>query len=614
MNDIKEQLNSVNFEEVLNHLWIKTFNKWIWLKGLYEWQRKTRWWALNTKENLINDFSWKWRAKWDVISFLEMYLNLEFHEVLEYWKSTFWLIDYNKEYKQKKDFAPTKPLLQDDYTEIDVKSKFNLLENLTKIQIDYINSRWIDYEKIKDVVKNNNWIACWIYNEKWQIISINTRSISEKKFYILKWTQSKWVYMWKINKDIKKIYVVEWMFDFLSLYQFWVNVIWLKSVNDWIEVVKEFYKKWYDITIIPDNDENWTWKTILNELTDIKYNLFDLFKYEVKDINELLTQSDYWVWIIEIIEEEKTKWWHQEEFEIIEYSESLIDWIKELDNTDPNNAIQWWYKELDDRIWYIFTWQLILVWWTTWTWKSTFVWEIAKNISMQGNLVLKFTLEDRLEDNKKRELFNEINKTRKLNWLVPYPYNDFMCNNIKNTVYKQEKEKAIKTLSLQNKNIREVKRLNERQIDINNLEIIIKKWIAIWCKLIVLDHLQEFKIEWDKERQDLKIEEMMYKIKNLTRKYNIAIILIAHFKKVNWKPDENSFKDSIAITQVANKVLILHRDKLNPQWLTDLMIFKNREKADWTWIIQMNFNFDEMKYTNIKTELQLKKEDEFIDL
>jgi hypothetical protein len=53
------------------------------------------------------------------------------------------------------------------------------------------------------------------------------------------------------------------------------------------------------------------------------------------------------------------------------------------------------------------------------------------------------------------------------------------------------------------------------------------------CKLIILDHLQEFKNDSTKERQDLKIEEMMYKIKNIGRKYRITIILIAHFKKVN---------------------------------------------------------------------------------
>ena len=606
MLDIKEQLNTIPFEQILNHLWIKTFNKWIWLKGLYEWQKRTDGWVLDEKANLINDFTWK-RAKWDVISFLWQYLRLDFKEVLEYWEKNLWLVDYSA--TQKKDFAPTKPLTQEYYNKIDVKSKFFWLKTLEDKQIEYLKSRAINYEKVKDVVKNNNWIACALYNEKWQIISINTRAIDKKEFKILPWTQSKWVYMWKIDTNIKKIYVVEWMFDFLSLRQYVNNVIGLKSVNDWIEVVIEFFNKWYEIVLIPDTDE--AWKQVLDKLNNIKYTWFDLSKYEVKDINEFLVESEYWEWVIEIIENEKIKWWYQEEFEIVNYADTLQDWLNELESTNPNNAIHWGFEQLDNKIWYIFPWELILVWWTTWTWKSTFVWEIAKNISKQGNKVLKFTLEDRLEDNKKRDLYNQINKERILNWLNRYPYNEFMSNDIKSQTLEEEKRKAINILSKENKNIYEIKRYNEKQIDIANLEIVIKKWVEIWCKLIVLDHLQEFKVEWDKERQDLKIEEMMYKIKNLTRKYRIAIILIAHFKKVTWKPDENSFKDSISITQVANKVLILHRDKLEVSWITELMIYKNREKPDWTWIIEMSFDFTELKYTNKKSERQLKKENLF---
>lgn len=596
--DIYYEIKQIPITDILNKIGIK-YKTIMWTINLYENWKITDWRKWNINDNFITDFTGK-RPQWDQIAFIEKYFNLSKHETIEWFKKNFWVIwEDNNEYKP----ISKMPIM-------DINKIFNSYNLLEKNQIEYLSSRWIDYEKVKEVVKLNNWwIACKLYNERWQAISINTRAIDKKEFRILAGTQSKWVYMWKINKENKKIYVVEWMFDFLSLYQFWVNIIWLKSINDWIDVIREFYIKGYEIIVIPDNDE--VWKTLLDKIKDIKYNLFDLSKYEVKDINDFLIESWFWEWVIEVIEEEKQKSWYQEEFEIIEYWESLITWINELDNTNPNNSIQWWYKELDDRIWYIFPWQLILVWWTTWTWKSTFVWDIAKNISMQWNLVLKFTLEDRLEDNKKRDLYNEINKQRKINWLPIYPYNEFMCNDIKSKSYIEEKEKAIKTLILQNKNIREIKRQNETQINIENLELVIKKWIDIWCKLIVLDHLQEFKVEWDKDRQDLKIEEMMYKIKNLTRKYNIAIILIAHFKKVNWKPDENSFKDSIAITQVANKVLVLHRDKLEPVWITELMVFKNREKPDWTWIIEMNFDFNEMKYTNVKTDRQIKKEKNF---
>lgn len=291
-----------------------------------------------------------------------------------------------------------------------------------------------------------------------------------------------------------------------------------------------------------------------------------------------------------------------EEFEIVTYEKTLNEWIKELNETNPNEVISWGYKEMDDKMWYILPWQLILVWGTTWTWKSTFTSDIAKNISKLWKTVLKFTLEDRLEDRKKQDLYYKINHLRKKQWLNWYPYNDFFSNNINNQIIQEEIKKAREILIKENNWIFEVVRNKETQMWIEDIEWVIKKWIEKWVKLIVLDHLQEFKVDWTQDRQDLKIEQMMYKIKNLSRKYNIAIILIAHFRKVEWMPTMNSFKDSVAITQVPNKVILLYRDLLEENWITEMIIAKNREKPNWTWILELCFDINELKYTNVKTE------------
>jgi hypothetical protein len=50
-----------------------------------------------------------------------------------------------------------------------------------------------------------------------------------------------------------------------------------------------------------------------------------------------------------------------------------------------------------------------------------------------------------------------------------------MSNDIKSQTLEEEKRKAINILSKENKNIYEIKRYNEKQIDIANLEIVIKK-------------------------------------------------------------------------------------------------------------------------------------------
>nr|DAV49635.1 MAG TPA: hypothetical protein [Bacteriophage sp.] len=49
--------------------------------------------------------------------------------------------------------------------------------------------------------------------------------------------------MHNIDKENRKIYVVEGLVDYLSLVQFTPNVVGLKSATDGFEMVKEFYNR-----------------------------------------------------------------------------------------------------------------------------------------------------------------------------------------------------------------------------------------------------------------------------------------------------------------------------------------------------------------------------------
>lgn len=374
MNNIFEEIKQIPITDILNKVGIK-YKKVMWTLNLYDDWKITDGWKANINENFITDFTWK-RAQWDQLAFIEKYLNLSKHEAIEWFKNNFWVID---NYKQiKKEIETPK---------IDVKSIFRSYKDLWEKQIEYLKSRWIDFEKVKDVVKqNNSWIACMLFNERWQAISINTRAINKKEFRILAWTQSKWVYMWKINRDIKKVYVVEWMFDFLSLYQFWINVIWLKSINDWIDVIREFYIKGYEIVLIPDNDE--VWKTLLEKVKDIKYSLFDLEKYEVKDINDFLLESWFWEWIIEIIEEEKIK-----EKLNIELAFDKLKKIQELYKIRWKRWLDWPLKEIDKYTQWIIEGTVYTIWAFSNTWKSQLAYEYASYFIRQWKKVLFISTE-----------------------------------------------------------------------------------------------------------------------------------------------------------------------------------------------------------------------------
>lgn len=188
-----------------------------------------------------------------------------------------------------------------------IQSKWDSLEELSVQQIAYLESRAIDYEKVKQYIRRNGeYVSCGIYDLS-GLISIQNRTASstDKRFMIEKGSNSKGVFITDINTENKMVYVVEGMFDFLSLAQYAENVIGLKSAKDGTEIVKAFYNKGYKVIVIPDNDE--AGHNMLKDLEDIKYSMFDVQHYEVKDINELLVESQYGAEILNLIEDERTK-------------------------------------------------------------------------------------------------------------------------------------------------------------------------------------------------------------------------------------------------------------------------------------------------------------------
>lgn len=300
------------------------------------------------------------------------------------------------------------------------------------------------------------------------------------------------------------------------------------------------------------------------------------------------------------------------DFEIVSYEENLDEWIIELLETNPEEAMSWWYDAFDNKLWYILPWQLILIWWMTWAGKSTFANQVIQNISNQWIKAGKFTLEDRHQDIKKKEIYYELWKIRKKSNKKNYPINLFMINWI--DINQEELQLAKSNLVKKNKNILEIKKNSEKRINIDRLEFLVQDLVKQWCKIVLIDHLNEFELTWDKDRNDLKIEEVMYKLKDIWRRYNIAILLIAHYKKLgkDSKPNDESFKDSIAIAQVSNKVIHLYRDKLEEDWITEVIITKNRDNPRWTWTLELNFDSDLWTYTNIKSQRQINKETSFI--
>ena len=140
--------------------------------------------------------------------------------------------------------------------------------------------------------------AIQIKNIDGNIKSIQSRSISDTdqiRYKIEKNSDSDWIFYDWINKEDKRLIVVEWFTDFLSLSQFTTNVIGLVNAKNetQIDYVK-YLSKTYEIYFIPDNDD--AWKVTIEKFQEkkIKFNLFKLEYYWSKDINEVLV--NYWIW------------------------------------------------------------------------------------------------------------------------------------------------------------------------------------------------------------------------------------------------------------------------------------------------------------------------------
>ena len=248
-------------------------------------------------------------------------------------------------------------------------------------------------------------------------------------------------------------------------------------------------------------------------------------------------------------------------FQHIKYDEKIARAMIELTETDPKKIIKRGREPRDRMLWGIYWGKLIVVGADTGVWKTTFVNQICNNVSKQGRKVVKYSLEDRMEDAWKEELFYLINRKRIAESKKPYNRVDFVNNE-----YWDSEEFKREVVEVWNKLMEiDIMELDKNWlINIDDLVKLMKEQIQEWVKLFAIDHLHYFEMDWN-ERHDLQIQNAMHKINELARKHNVAIILVAHYKlnKAFWQtgiPSYDDFKDWAAIKQVANIIIQITRE------------------------------------------------------
>lgn len=282
-----EEITKIPIQDIIDNIWLKYFSKWAGEYWLYDSNWKTSWRWFNTNKNIVKDFVGKDRPDWDNFWFIKQHFSFTDQQTFKRFEDNYWITNNIKNEKKS------------------IQQIRSWLNELWDKQQEYIKSRWIDYEKIKDIVKEYAWwIGCLVYenNSPKGLTARTLSSDHNHRFTALSWYSTKWVYLNEIDFTKKYLIVVEWLIDFLTLRQYDSNVVWLKSAESGYEEIEKYSKK-FDIILIPDQDE--AGKKGL-EKVKFKHKVFDLSKYWThKDINDFHKDyNDKWI-LVAILEDSK---------------------------------------------------------------------------------------------------------------------------------------------------------------------------------------------------------------------------------------------------------------------------------------------------------------------
>lgn len=240
---------------------------------------------------------------------------------------------------------------------------------------------------------------------------------------------------------------------------------------------------------------------------------------------------------------------------------------KYLDALDPNSIFGWGYAPLDDHLGGIYPSEVVMIGGESGTGKTSFLTSVLKH-NARKHPVIFFSLEDTLKDYTLKQIWFAMGKIRKARGQKNFPWKEFrnnmLLNGYSHNDYVRDREEAERVV-MADSNLAFYDRGHEEapdKMDVATLVALIEKAVKRGYKLFGVDHLHFFNMEVKNSSKADRIEEIMQVIKNLADKHEISIILLAHYKKLmGEKPSIDSFKDSSAITQTANVVINMWRDR-----------------------------------------------------
>jgi len=256
----------------------------------------------------------------------------------------------------------------------------------------------------------------------------------------------------------------------------------------------------------------------------------------------------------------------------VKLEEVLLRSMIERENTKKEDIVLTGYDWLDEQITGIFPSELFVIGGESGVGKTSFCTHIAYKISKTRKVCI-FALEDRLLDYGKKAIYFEIIKIlNENNDPTAYSWNEYARNEIKDRKFNDLCVEAYERLKHYNVEFIEA----EEQMDIELLEEIVREKVKDGTEFFLLDHLHYFDFSKGKEKKADYIEQIMIRLKTLLNSTGARMWMIVHYKKLDGKkPSMDSFKDSISISQNANYIIHLWRER-HKECDTSLFLSKAR--------------------------------------
>lgn len=442
-------------------------------------------------------------------------------------------------------YLATDHLTVEDYIEWNqwLRDYYNWDQKVVKDTARVLRLPWFLHYKADPVmVRWRKDLSCWMLYSQDEILTAFPKEIKEiKKNELITKPIPQFSdsddFRYKINKLDNKMMLLE-----LSWTK-WVNweIIDFKRNGDWTEQIKINWQPrscWIDKNwMIWSYDKGWPWW--INRL-----------QYYLK---RELTKSE-WTDLLKIIKANHPELEEKKEERKIDITKK--EKKEKIDLSVPD--FTWWEERLDDEIWKLSRWQLVILSWETWAGKTTF----ATFMARKNPDSYYFVLEDKMENIAKRYALKRA-------WITKKELNNGTRSEEKkikyDSAYKRFMEDDINYLDIWEK------------IEIAAIIDAMKKLKEEWYWMFFIDNLGFIIWEWKTEME--QTADISAKLVSFCIKENVCVVLLHHFKKPSdWsrRRDISSLRWSWKLWDDAFFVANYRRED---EW-TLLEILKDRTRWD----------------------------------